>query len=225
MSRTTTREAEAELQRGLLEAGTLVDEQCATLVRNLTVMARLVADAPKLKAAVDRKTRQQCGPSPSNTRDSFAQRCSSSLGRTGNVLAETGDLDIAEGVIGRLPEIQQALAGREASGFWPHADGVLQVMAVPITIVTAGLDRPDIMGSLTVGFRLDNALAAQFKRATESDIAFAVDGHIRASTLPAADRGQLVSLLKTGGVQAISLSGRRVRGAETAPDAGRLLLE
>jgi signal transduction histidine kinase len=83
---------------------------------------------------------------------------------------------------------------------------VLQVMTVPITIVTAGLDRPDIMGSLTVGFRLDNNLAAQFKRATESDIAFAVDGQIRASTLPAADREGLVSLLKTGGVQTVSLT-------------------
>ncbi len=54
--------------------------------------------------------------------------------KNGRVLAEAGDLDIAEGAIGTLPEIQQALAGREAGGFWPHADGVLQVMAVPITI-------------------------------------------------------------------------------------------
>ena len=61
------------------------------------------------------------------------------------------------------------------------------------------------MGTLTVGFRLDNDLAAQFKRATESDIAFAVDGQIRASTLPAGDRAQLASLLKTGDVQTISL--------------------
>src|SRR5918996_2871255 len=53
VSRTTTRQAEAELQRGLIEAGTLVDQQCAMLVQTLTVMARLVADAPPLKAAVD----------------------------------------------------------------------------------------------------------------------------------------------------------------------------
>jgi signal transduction histidine kinase len=76
-------------------------------------------------------------------------------------------------------------------------------MAVPITIYQ---DRPDIMGSLTVGFRLDNNLAAQFKRATESDIAFAVDGQIRASTLPGVDRAQLVSLLSTGAVQTVSLA-------------------
>ena len=49
----------------------------------------------------------------------------------------------------------------------------LQVITVPITI---GLERPEIMGVLAFGFRLDNELAAQFKRATESDIAFAVDG-------------------------------------------------
>ncbi|MET0212608.1 MAG: ATP-binding protein [Vicinamibacterales bacterium] len=206
VSRTTTREAEAELQRGLLEAGTLVDEQCATLVRNLTVMARLVADSPRLKAAVDTEDPPTVRPLAREYQEQLHAALLVLTGRTGNVLAETGDLDIAEGAIGGLPEIQHALAGRESSGFWPHADGVLQVMVVPITIVTAGLDRPDIMGSLTVGFRLDNNLAAQFKRATESDIAFAVDGRIRASTLPAADREALVSLLKTGGVQTVSLS-------------------
>ncbi len=34
------------------------------------------------------------------------------------------------------------------------------------------------MGALTVGSRLDNNLAEIFKRATESDIVFAVDGQI-----------------------------------------------
>src|SRR5439155_24309784 len=52
VSRSTTREAEAELQRGLIEAGTLVDQQTASLVQSFTVMARLVADLPRLKAGV-----------------------------------------------------------------------------------------------------------------------------------------------------------------------------
>jgi signal transduction histidine kinase len=76
------------------------------------------------------------------------------------------------------------------------------VVTVPITI---GLDRPEIMGTLTVGSRLDNTLAETFKRATESDIVFAVDGQVRASTLPARDREQLASLLKTPNVQSVSL--------------------
>jgi signal transduction histidine kinase len=203
VSRTTTREAEAELQRGLIEAGTLVDQQCATLVRTLSVMARLVADAPKLKAAVDTGDPPTVQPLAREYQKQLDAALMVLTDRHGRVLAEVGDVDIAEGAIGTLPEIQKALAGREGGGFWPHADGVLQVMTVPITMLTV---TPDILGTLTVGYRLDHALAAQFKRATESDIAFAVDGHIRASTLPADDRSQLASLLKTGSVQTISLA-------------------
>ena len=203
VSLTTTREAEAELQRGLIEAGTLVDEQCATLVRTLTVMARLVADDPRLKAAVDTADPPTVQPLARGYQEQLNAALMVLTDRQGNVLAELGDLDIAEGGVRTLPEIQQALAGHEAGGFWPHADGVLQVMAVPIAI---GRDRPEIMGALAVGFRLDNALAIQFKRATESDIAFAVGGYIRASTLAAGDRPQLASLLKTGGVQTVSLA-------------------
>src|SRR6185436_7889699 len=46
-------EAEAELRRGLVEAGTLVDQNRATLTDTFTRLARLVADLPKLKAAVE----------------------------------------------------------------------------------------------------------------------------------------------------------------------------
>jgi signal transduction histidine kinase len=203
VSLTTTREAEAELQRGLIEAGTLVDEQCATRVRTLTVMARLVADAPRLKAAVDTGDPPTVQPLARGYQEQLNAALLVLIDRNGNVLAEAGDLDTSESAIATLAEVRHALAGREAGGFWPHADGVLQVIAVPIAIYQ---DRPDIMGALVVGFRLDNNLAAQFKRATESDIAFAVDGYIRASTLPAGDRAQLVSLLSTGGVQTVSLT-------------------
>jgi signal transduction histidine kinase len=206
VSRTTTRQAEAELQRGLIEAGALVDQQCATFLQTLTVMARLVADDPRLKAAVDTGDPPTVQPFARTYQEQLRAPLRAPLivltGKNGSVLAAAGDVDITEGAMGALPEIHQALGGREASGFWPYADGVLQVMTVPIKI---GLDRPEIMGTLTVGSRLDNELAETFKRATESDIVFAVDGQIRASTLPAADRLRLASLLKTSDVQTISL--------------------
>ena len=205
VSLATTRQAEAELQRGLIEAGTLVDQQVATLVENLTVMARLVADSPKLKAAVDTDDPPTVRPLAQDYQNQLHAALIVLTGRTGNVLAEAGELGTTGGPIAGLREIQHALSGREAGGFWPRADGVLQVITVPITLVTAGIDRPDIIGSLTVGLRLDNDLAAQFKRATESDIAFAVGGQIRASTLPQADSARLTTLLKTSDVQTISL--------------------
>ena len=152
-------------------------------MQTLTVMARLVADAPRLKAAVDTGDPPTVQPLARDYREQLDAALMVLTDRHGRVLAEVGRCStLPKAPSASLPEIQQALAGREASGFWPHADGVLQVMTVPITI---GSTAPEIMGTLTVGFRLDNDLAAQFKRATESDIAFAVDGQIRASTLPA----------------------------------------
>jgi signal transduction histidine kinase len=204
VSLTTTRQAEVELQRGLIEAGTLVDQQCEALVQSLTVMARLVADLPKLKAAVDSRD----PPTVQPIAEDYQQQLGSALlvitGKKGELLARAGELDVSPTTIGGLLQIREALAGREASGFWPQDQGALQVITVPIAI---GLDRPELMGTLTVGFRLDDALAEQFKRVTESDIAFAVDGQIKASTLPVSVRGDLTSLLGAEGVQTVALAG------------------
>ena len=48
-----TSETEAELQGDLTEAATLVDEQRVTQFDNVARTARLIADLPKFKAAVD----------------------------------------------------------------------------------------------------------------------------------------------------------------------------
>ncbi len=48
-----TREAEAELRRGLIESGSVVDQQRVVLVDTFLRVARLVADLPKLKAAIE----------------------------------------------------------------------------------------------------------------------------------------------------------------------------
>jgi signal transduction histidine kinase len=202
VSRTTTREAEAELQRGLIEAGTLVDQQTANLVRTSTVMARLVADLPKLKAAV-------ADSDPPTTRPlalDYQQELGAALlvvtNRKGQVLASAGNSDLAPENVGARQEIRSALGGREANGFWPQSNGVLQVVSVPIAI---GLERPELLGTLTLGFRLDDGLAQQFKRVTESDIAFAADGQIKAATIAPSDRPQLAALLNSSGVQTVSL--------------------
>lgn len=203
VSRITTREAEAELQRGLIEAGTLVDQHRATRVQTFIVMARNVADLPKLKAAVDTNDPPTVKPEAANYQQQIGSDLLVVTNRSGDVLFASG-LEASPAAVASLPEIKSALSGREASGFWPQSNGVLQVVTVPIFI---GLEQPEILGTLSVGFQLDNALADEFKRLTESDIAFAVDGAIRASTLAAADQPQLASLLGSEGVSTVSLNG------------------
>jgi signal transduction histidine kinase len=56
------------------------------------------------------------------------------------------------------------------------------VISVPIT---AGRDPVEMAGTFSLGFLMDGARASDFKEITGSEIAFGLDGRIRAATLPA----------------------------------------
>src|SRR6266536_3415017 len=52
VSTRVTREGEEQLRRGLVEAANIVEQQHSSRRETLTEMARIVADLPKLKAAM-----------------------------------------------------------------------------------------------------------------------------------------------------------------------------
>jgi signal transduction histidine kinase len=86
---------------------------------------------------------------------------------------------------------------------------MLQLVTVPIAL---GLKNPEILGTLSVGFLLDDAFAAQLKQLTGSDIAFGMDGQILSSTLPTDDRRVLSTLLRQSG----DLANVRLHGEDFA---------
>ena len=99
---------------------------------------------------------------------------------------------------------------------------MIQLVTVPVYV---GITAPDILGTLSVGFMLDNALAAQLKQITLSDIAFGMNGQILAATLPderygalggrcapAASRGCCSATKSTKCCRARSTQGRRRAG-------------
>jgi len=55
VNKRVTREAERALQRDILNTGAIVDQLRTTRTETYTVTARLIADSPRLKAAVDTK--------------------------------------------------------------------------------------------------------------------------------------------------------------------------
>ena len=194
-----SREAEDELRRGLTEAGTLVDEQRATLAETFTRMARLIADLPKLKAAVETGD----APTIQPLADAYARQMAADVfvltSPAGHVLASTGD------EVDTLPRLM-ARAGQtdEVATFVRQGRGLLQVVSVPLFI--EGVP-PAVLGRLTAGFSLDDALAARFKGLTASDIAFGVDGRIVASTLPEDRRVAAAGALAATTIQPITLGG------------------
>jgi len=191
-----TSRAEEELLRGLGETRTLIEEIRRLQVENFTRDARLIADLSRLKAAV--------GDSDPATAvdvvEQYQQQLLADLfmvtDRHGRVLAR-----LPEGAdsvpAAALPGLPRVLAGQETSAFVAHAGGILHVISVPIWI---NPDAPEILGTLNIGFSLDRRAAGRFRDLTASEIAFGLDGTIRASTLPPAAWPTLAPLLAHDGL-------------------------
>jgi signal transduction histidine kinase len=203
VSSRVAREAEGDLRRGLSEAGTLVEQNQALRVDTLRLMARLVADAPQLKAAVDTSDPTTVRPLAEDYKARLAEaRLAADLfavsDRSGRELVALG----APASTGPpSPAVRSALAGNESMTFRAAPAPALQVITVPIFIEFKAGPR-EVMGTLSIGFALDNALATQLAGVTQSHVALAVPGRVLASTLP---REHDVELARRAGQPGISM--------------------
>jgi hypothetical protein len=125
------REAEAELQRGLTESATLVEENYAARLEKLSLLARLIADLPKLKAAVETGDPPTIRPLALDYQTQVKSDLFTVTNRDGTVLVSigapwtgTGDPDA----------IRAAIAGHESTTLRVKPEGALQVVTVPVAI-------------------------------------------------------------------------------------------
>jgi signal transduction histidine kinase len=216
-----TREAEQTLQREIVTTSALVDQLRTTRTQTFTQMARFIADAPKVKAAVDTND----PPTVQDIASGYQNQLQSTLllvtNKSGAVLATVGATPEAAVIVAHQPAVRDALDGRESFSLLPQRDGILQLVTVPISI---GLAQPEILGTVSVGFLLDDGLAAQLKQITGSDVAFGMDGQVLAATLPREMYGALAGWLRTSGISHVTLGGedylvlpRPLSAADTLP--------
>jgi signal transduction histidine kinase len=185
-------EAEADLRRGLAEAATLVDLRRENLTETFRTMARLVADIPKLKAAMAEGDRATAQP----VADEYRALISADL------LVLTDPRGAVLGVSGRDADGMLELGDptrplEEISTFLPRPRGLLEAISVPVVVFDAV--PPLVYGRLSVGFFMDDQLAARFRELTGSEVAFASQGTILASSLPRSTHDALASVLQTPG--------------------------
>ena len=160
-----TTEAENALQHEITATGRLVEAAADAQHRHVHDDGAAHRRRPKLKAAVDTND-------PPTVQDVVAKdyqtQLNSSLllvtSKTGRVLATVGAEPRAASIVASQPSVRDALAGRESFSLLPWApDGILQLVTVPISI---GLKNPEILGTLSVGFLLDDAFADQLEAMT-----------------------------------------------------------
>jgi signal transduction histidine kinase len=199
-----TREAEQTLQREMAAASALVEQLRTTRAQTFAQMARFIADAPKVKAAVDTDDPPTVQGIASEYQDQLEANVLLMTNATGGLLASVGTPAERALAVASQPAVHAALEGRESFSLLAQPDGILQLVTVPILI---GLTQPDLLGTVSVGFLLDNALASRLKEITGSDVAFGMDGEVLAGTLPRAAYGPLRDRLSTSGVSRLTLEG------------------
>ncbi len=218
-----TREAERTLEREIVVTSAQVDQLRADRARTFTLMARLIADLPKLKAAVETDD----PPTVQDIAHGYQAQLNASLvlvtNKRGQVLYAEGASPRAAAIASHQPAVSDALTGRDSISLLPHPNGIMQIVTVPVV-----LDQPrrDILGTLSAGFLLDDALAAQLKKMTGSDVAFGMDGQILASTLPRDQSAALADRLRTTGLSRIVLGGEEYEALPRAlspPEEGGTL--
>jgi signal transduction histidine kinase len=187
-----TREAENALQREILATRTLVEQLHQNRAETFTMRAKLIAGDPRLKAAVDTNDPATVQNVANEYLDQFKSNLLLVTHRSGGLLAAVGASPATAQTVARQPTVRDAMAGRDSFSLLAQPGGMLQLVTVPIAV---GLTNPDILGTLSVGFLLDDALAAQLKAITGSEIAFEIDGRILATTLAPEDRPALADLL------------------------------
>lgn len=199
VTRRVAAQAEEELRRGLRESANLLQQQYAARVAQLAVVARLVADLPKLKAAVETEDPPTVAPLAADYRERVGADSLVVMGRSGRALAAAGP------AMPLMPAaVREALLGRESVGFMAVEDGILEVVTVPVVL---GLDPPEVLGTLSLAERLDDARAASLRTLAGSELAFAMEGRVRASTLGHRHAQALAALLPGGEVASVTLDG------------------
>ena len=198
-----TEEAERTLQREIVAAAALVDNLRTTRTETFMQMARFIADAPPLKAAVDtERSADGAGHREPATRTRSSRTCCSSPTRPAVCWPRSARPGAPRRSSRTSRRSTTRLAGRETLSLLPQPDGMIQLVTVPVYV---GITRPDILGTLSVGFMLDNALAAQLKQISLSDIAFGMDGQILAATLPREHYPALAERLRSTGISQVQL--------------------
>ena len=173
-----------DLQAGLERSERLLLEQHRARIEALATVARLVADLPRLKAAVE------TGDAP--TVEPLAREYQAYAGADllhlsdarGRTLARLGPVTPAPDAVAR------ALRGHETASLVSEPAGLFEVVSVPVSV---GPGAGDVLGTLSVGLALDGSLARRLGASIDGHAAILEAGRVRASSLEGLDGAALAA--------------------------------
>jgi signal transduction histidine kinase len=178
-----TREHDHAMTQRLDETITLVERQRRALLDTSTRLARLVADLPKLKAALSTGDAPTVSPIVASYREEIGADVLIISDATGAPVYTAGDArgDVATRRLAIDPSTPRPAATLATMA---HPRGILQLVSVPVVI---GVDPVENLGLLSVGMLLDDRQARDLRASTGSELAFTMGSNVLASSIgPAA---------------------------------------
>jgi signal transduction histidine kinase len=193
-----SREAEAELRRDLQEAAGLLDELHHQRYETLMLLGWLVADLPKLKAAVATGDGPTVEPVARDYQERLAADVLVIADDEGKVLTSLGSKEpLALG-----EALDRAQKGDSAIYFAETGEGILQVATLPVVV---GPEPAEVLGTLSVGFFLDDELARELQAITQSEVVLVARGRAVGTTIPVGS--EEVAALGTAARGSLSIGG------------------
>jgi signal transduction histidine kinase len=177
-----TRQAERDLQTGLAEAASLVDQFSQRQFTDFLVTGRFIADVPQLQAAAANDHPPTVQPIAEELQSRINADLLVVIGSGDRVLARAGRLRFDDDALAGI--VSACRASRDGTVFWPVAGGIVHLAALPI----------DPLRMLVVGMSLDREDALSIKRLTNSEVAFVSGSRVVASSLGPASEAALAAV-------------------------------
>ena len=204
------RQAEEELRRGLEESSRLVAQYHRVRRETGRERARLVADLPRLKAAVATGD----PPTVEDTARDYRARVDADV----FVVTDAGGRTLASLGL-RTASLPPAAGGGESETYVLDADRLLETFGTPLLL---GTETPEVLGRLTLGFALDDPVAVRLRALTGSHVAVVYRGRVLATSLPRPVDPAILAALPTTGVAQLGLEGEDwVAAAQPLGEAGQ----
>jgi len=199
VNREVTTKAVNDLNSAVKEASALVTDYVVARQTEFVIEARLIVDLPVLTNAIATGD----PPTVQGVAGDYAEKLSPDLfivlGRDDRVLARVGQLPPAQVATENVLKARPTL--RDPTWFWPYPGGLLQVTALPTGGASSGV------GTLVLGFSLNQAALENIKALTKSDIALVANGQVLAATLSPSLAGEVATYSTKKGTFDVRLGG------------------
>jgi serine/threonine-protein kinase len=197
--------ARATIDQGLKETRDTWQAVQADRFNKLRLGVRVLANDPYFKAALAERDQATTLDSLGERGQDLAADFMLATDSAGVLVARTDRPSATGDDLAQDPLVRRALEGEDSASLWRQGEKLFTAVAVPMQT------GPELVGVLVAGYGLNEAVAAQLRRVTHSEIAFAVKGGKEPPRLAVSSLGPRESAL------AAALARPELAQAEMAP--------